>query len=86
MRKFVNYARKKFYGICLPLQSVFPGLSMLQLIFRNVGDEEKTSYNIDPKDGEKIRGKRGDGGPWNKVIGSSAAAQEDSRSSTPGNT
>ena len=36
------------------------------------------------EDGEKIRGKKSDGGPWNKAASSSSAAQEDSRSSSPG--
>ena len=49
----------------------------------NGGDDDDDNIG---EDGEKIRGKRSDGGPWNKA-GSSAsasAAQDDSRSSTPG--
>ena len=47
----------------------------------NVGDDDEDDFG---EDGEKIRGKRSDGGPWNKSGTSSSAVQEDSRSSTPG--
>ena len=49
-----------------------------------IGDDEETELN---EDGEKVRVKKSDGGPWNKVAGQAGGKNDedpDSRPSTPG--
>lgn len=45
-------------------------------------DEDGGDYNVD---GERIRNKKTDGGPWNKLVGGQKTEEQDrSEASTPG--
>ncbi len=49
-----------------------------------IGDDEETELN---EDGEKVRVKKSDGGPWNKIAGQAGGKNDedpDSRPSSPG--